>query len=440
VCLLNVNKAFLEQNDGPFEQFAEKLKQFGISVLTPKDFNDLFKLNTEVAKAGKTELQGLDLVAINLEVRPQKLDEKSILDGIEPWKYSVIYSGVKNYRNSVVLVDPDDFDSVIESLNDCGDITLQDRRLLSLKALYRLLRIGSLTHKELSELFATEKFETLILEEITPLRYGENPHQFAYIAKIAKEKAFFDFVEEDILGSMSYNNLIDLHLAMITLKYLGKGFAVRVHHGTIVDAKKRNFNFDGARGVVVANFVNDDLISALERNDLDIVALPDVSKVKARKVLRIDEVFIPPSDKIYRYFHGNFIVQTPDNLEDMRFFSESNDAQYKCANIIAALSNSMSCCIFKDDEMISLGSGQPDQIDALEIALKRAERSSRSVKDAIFAFDGPIKDMGIVETLKEVGAGTIIEPGGVKEDKEVKKAFENSGINLIFSRKRRYRH
>jgi len=437
---LNVNKAFLERSDGPFKRFAEKLVQFGIDVITPKDFRDLFELNNEVAKAGRAEFQGLDLAAIDLEVHSQKLDEKLILDGIEPWKYSLIYSGVKNYRNSLVLVDPDDFDPVIESLNDCGDITLQDRRLLSLKALYRLLRIGSLTHKELSELFATEKFETLILEEITPLRYGENPHQFAYIAKIAKEKAFFDFVGEDTLGSLSYNNLIDLHLAMITLKHLGEGFVVHVHHGTIVDARKNKFHFDGARGVVVADFVNSALISALKKNDLDVVALPDVSKVKARKTLKINEISIPSLDKSYRYLHGNFIVQTPDDLEDMRFFSENNDSQYRWANVIAALSNSMSCCIFKGDEMISLGSGQPDQIDALEIALKRAERNSHTVKGAVFAFDGPIKDMKVIETLKEIGIGTIIEPGGVKEDKEIKKALENSEMKLIFSRKRRYKH
>ncbi len=435
-----MNKAFLEKKIGPFKSFSEKLRQFGISVLTPKDFNNLFDLNNEISQAGKIEFQGLDLVAVDLEVHPQRLSEDLILDSIEPWKYSVIYSGIKNYRNSVILVDPDDFDRVIESLNDCGDITLQDRRLLSLKALYRLLRIGSTTHKELSELFAAEKFETLILEEITPLRYGENPHQFAYIAKIAKENAFFDFIDEDTLASMSYNNLIDLHLAIFALKNLGKNFVVHVHHGTIVNVRKKEFDFSGARGVVVADFVNEDLISGLQKSDLDIIALPDVSKVKARKTLQIDSFSIPPSEKEYRYLNGNFIVQTPDILEDLHFLSESDAEQYKWANVVAALSKSMSCCIFKDGEMVSLGSGQPDQIDALEIALRRAERNSKEVAGAVFAFDGPIRNMDVVNLSKKVGAGVIIEPGGVKEDAKVRKALMNSKTKLIFSRKRRYKH
>lgn len=437
---MNVNRAFVEHESGHFGWLKEKMSEFGVEVVTIDNFDDLFDLNSEISKAGESNNKGLDLVAIDLKEKPTKLDERSILNGLESWKYSVIYSCMKNYRNSIVLVDPDDFELVIESLNECGDITLQDRRLLSLKALYRLLRIGSLTHKELSELFATEKFETLILEEIIPLRYGENPHQFAHVSKIAKEKAFFDFVDEDVLFTMSYNNLIDLHLAIVALKNLGNEFAVRVHHGSIVEVKKQNLDFEKARGVLVANFINDDLIEALKENELDVVALPDTSKVKAKKTLNFDESKIVLSDKLYRHLDGNFIVQTSDELDKMRFISEKNDEQYRWANVIAALSNSMACCIFKNGEMLALGSGQPDQIDALEIALIRAKRESKDISDAIFAFDGPIKDMRVVDVLITIGSGTIIEPGGSKKDKEVKERIENAGMKIVFSGKRRYKH
>ncbi len=430
----------MEHGNGHFSWLKKKMSEFGVEVLTTDDFDDLFDLNYEISKAGESSDKGLDLIAIDLKERPTKLDENSILNGVESWKYSVVYSCMKNYRNSIVLVDPDDFELVIESLNECGDITLQDRRLLSLKALYRLLRVGSLTHKELSELFATEKFETLILEEIIPLRYGENPHQFAHISKVAKERAFFDFVDENMLFTMSYNNLIDLHLAIVTLKNLGSEFAVRVHHGSVVEVKKQNLNFKKARGVLVTNFVNDSLIKALEENELDVVALPDTSKVKARKTLNFDVDKVILSDKSYRHLDGNFIIQTSDELDKMRFISEESDEQYRWANVVAALSNSMACCIFKNGEMLALGNGQPDQIDALEIALIRAKRESKDVSNAIFAFDGPIKDMRVVDALITVGSGTIIEPGGSKKDKEVKERIENAGMKIIFSGKRRYKH
>ena len=232
---MNINTAFLERKDGDFEWFDKKLSQFGIKTVSVEDFNDLFDLNNEILKAGGVDFKGLDLVALELDENPTKLNEECILSDIEPWKYAVIYSAVKNYRNSIVLVDSDDFERVIESIDECGDVTLQDRRMLSLKAMYRLLRINSLTHKELSEVFAAEKFETIILEEIVPLRYGENPYQYAHISKIAKENAFFDFLDEDQLLGMSYNNLIDLHLALSALKNLRAPFAVRVHHGSVVD-------------------------------------------------------------------------------------------------------------------------------------------------------------------------------------------------------------
>ncbi len=439
---MNVNRAFLERKDGEFEWFGKKLEQFGIEILGVDDFKDLFDLNTEILKAGGPDFDGLDLVAIDLNERPTKLDEKYILENIEAWKYSLVYSAMKNYRNSVVIVDSDDFKRVVESIDECGDVTLQDRRMLALKAMYRLLRINSLTHKELSELFAAEKFETIILEEIVPLRYGENPHQYAHVSKIAKEMAFFDFLNEDLLFSMSYNNLIDLHLALSILKNLKSDFVIRVHHGTVVDVAKKTFNFEKARGVLATNFMTKELDDSLKESDLDILAVPKGTKtnVKAKKIIEFDENVISFAETQYRFLDGNFLVQTFDDLENMRFSVENDDPQYRWANVVAALSNSMACCIFKDGEMVSLGSGQPDQIDALEIALMRAERHSKDVKGAVFAFDGPIKDERVIERLAEIGSGTVIEPGGSKMDKVVREKLEESKMKLIFTGKRRYKH
>ena len=439
---MNVNRAFLEKKSGEFEWFEKKLEQFGIEIISTSDFEDLFDLNGEILKAGGSDFDGLDLVAIELSERPTKLDENYILTSVEVWKYSIVYSAMKNYRNCVIIVDSDDFKHVIDSIDECGDVTLQDRRMLALKAMYRLLRINSLTHRELSELFAAEKFETLILEEITPLRYGENPHQYAHISKVAKEAAFFDFLDEDQLFAMSYNNLIDLHLALNVVKNLKSDFVVRVHHGSVVDVVKKTFNFKNARGVMATNFMNEELEKSLKESDLDLLALPKGVKVKARakKIIEFNEEALTSTDKEYRFLDGNFLVQSVDDLGKMRFSEDENDPQYRWANVIAALSNSMACCIFKDGEMISLGSGQPDQIDALEIALMRAERDSKDVSEAVFAFDGPIKDERVMERLAKIGSGTVIEPGGSKMDKVVKERLEKAKMKLIFTGKRRYRH
>ncbi len=437
---MNINNAFLEKSTGYFEIFREKLSQFGIKIYTPENFTNIFDINKEIFKAGGSDFTGFDLVTLEIPNEHLKLEEGAILNSIEPWKISAIYSCVKNYRNSVIIVDTDDFDGIIESLDECGDVTLQDRRMLSLKALYRLLRFTSSVHKEMSELFASEKFETLILEEITTLKYGENPHQLAYLTKIAKHKAFFDFVNEDALIGLSYNNIVDMHVALTALRYLRNDFVVQVHHGTIVEAKTKNFNFKNVRGVVAANFVNEGLLKALEGNDLDVILLPDTSKVKARHSVNLKEIPVINTDREYRFLDGNFLIQTPDDLENMRFFSEEIDAQYIFANVIAALSRSMSCCIFKDYELIGLGSGQPEQIDSLEAAVRQAQRRLTDIKDAICAFDGPIRDLEVADDLIKFGIKTVIEPGGVKEDRIMRKKFDENGIELIFSGKRRYKH
>lgn len=439
---MNVNYAFFERVDGVFESFQKKLVQFGIKVYTAGDFDDMFDLSVEIKKSGGSDFKGIDLVVLEVPGENQRLEESYILNSIEPWKIAAVYSCVKNYRNSVVVIDPDDFDKIIESLEECGDVTLQDRRMFSLKALYRLLRYNSSIHKEMSELFASEKFETLILEEKTPLRYGENPQQLAYLAKIAKTQSFFDYFDEDTLASLSYNNVVDVHLALSLLKYLGENFVVHVHHGIIVDVRKKHLDFKSARGVLAANFVSDELIEGLKDNDLDIVILPeapDLSKLRTRKFIKIKEI---PSFKVereYRFMDGNFLIQTPDDLLNMKFLSDEFDIQYKFANIVVALSRSMACCIFKDSELISISAGQAEQIDALETTLRKVEKKSMNLDGAICAFDGPIKDVEVVNRLIGTGIKTVIEPGGVKEDRIVKKQLEENGIELIFSGRRRYR-
>ncbi len=439
---MNVNYAFFEKTDGVFESFQKRLVQFGIKIYTARDFDDVFDLNVEIKKSGGNDFKGIDLVVLEMPGESQRLEENYILNSIEPWKIAAVYSCVKNYRNSVIVIDPDDFDKIIESLEECGDVTLQDRRMFSLKALYRLLRYNSFIHKEMSELFASEKFETLILEEKTPLRYGENPQQLAYLSKIAKTQAFFDFFDEDVLASLSYNNIVDVHLALSLLKYLEGNFAVRVHHGIIVDVRKNNLNFKAARGVLAANFVNDELMEGLNGNDLDIVILPempDLSKIEIRKFIMIKDIPSVAVEKEYRFMDGNFLIQTSDDLSNMKFLSDEFDVQYKFANIIVALSRSMACCIFKDYELMSIDAGQAEQIDAVEIALRKAEQRSMNLDGAICALDGPIKNIGVVNRVIGTGIKTIIEPGGVKEDKIVRKQLEENGIELIFSGRRRYK-
>ncbi len=439
---MNVNYAFFEKTDGVFESFQKKLIQFGIKIYTVGDFDDVFDLNVEIKKSGGSDFKGIDLVVLEMPGESQRLEESYILNSIEPWKIAVIYSCVKNYRNSVVVIDPDDFDKIIESLEECGDVTLQDRRMFSLKALYRLLRYNSSIHREMSELFASEKFETLILEERSPLRYGENPQQLAYLAKIAKTQAFFDFFDEDTLVGLSYNQIIDIHLALSLLKYLEENFAVQVHHGIITNVRKKHFNFKSLRGVMAANFVNDELIKGLKGNDFDIVILPempDLSKVEIRKFIKIKDIPSVEVEKEYRFMDGNFLIQTPDDLSNMRFLSDEFDVQYKFANVIVALSRSMACCIFKDYELMSISTGQAEQIDALETTLRKAEKKSMNLDGAICAFDGPIKDIDVVNSVIGTGIKTIIEPGGVKEDRIVREKLEENGIKLIFSGKRRYK-
>jgi phosphoribosylaminoimidazolecarboxamide formyltransferase/IMP cyclohydrolase len=86
---------------------------------------------------------------------------------------------------------------------------------------------------------------------------------------------------------------------------------------------------------------------------------------------------------------------------------------------------------------IGIGSGQPNRVDSVKIAAKRA---GRKAKGAVLASDAffPFPD-GVREAIK-AGVTAIVQPGGSVRDAEVAAAAEEAGIVMVFTNVRHFRH
>jgi len=110
----------------------------------------------------------IDMVVVNLypfdEIEKTTRVEDVLIENIDIGGVSLLRASAKNHRNVVVVCDPADYPKIIKSLDFCGDVTLQDRRMFALKAFYYTMKYDATIHRVLSELFASEKYEHMTFE------------------------------------------------------------------------------------------------------------------------------------------------------------------------------------------------------------------------------------------------------------------------------------
>jgi len=91
----------------------------------------------------------------------------------------------------------------------------------------------------------------------------------------------------------------------------------------------------------------------------------------------------------------------------------------------------------KDQAIVGLGAGQPNRLESVAIAARKAEDKAKGAVMASGAFF-PFSDG--IERAIEAGITAVIQPGGSLRDEEVIAAADNAGIAMIFTGIRHFRH
>src|SRR5882672_9988095 len=122
---------------------------------------------------------------------------------------SMIRSAAKNYESVTVVIDPADYDSVLENMRENnGETTLKLREHLAIKAFIRTAEYDRAIGNFLNREQTTDASFSLSLPLVTRLRYGENPHQTAALY------GDFDKCFEKLHGKeLSFNNILDISAA-----------------------------------------------------------------------------------------------------------------------------------------------------------------------------------------------------------------------------------
>ena len=180
----------------------------------------------------------IDLVVVNLypfeetAARPG-VAFGEVIENIDIGGPSMIRSAAKNFRDVVVVVDPEDYPWVLDELRqDSVSLSLQSRYKLAQKAFLLTARYDAAIASELTRLgIQDQSFQRtagfpqkllLSLDKVSDLRYGENPHQQA---AFYREVSHHDAILPDAIQlqgkELSFNNLLDLNAAFHLAREFG---------------------------------------------------------------------------------------------------------------------------------------------------------------------------------------------------------------------------
>lgn len=408
-----------------------------------------------------------DLVVCNL----YPFFDRPGIETIDVGGPTMIRAAAKNHAHVAVIVDPADYNSVLEELTGSGRIALSTRRSLALKAFELTSRYDAAISDWLAGTGADERLPRrigLTLERSSLLRYGENPHQVGARYNRVGVASWWDGAKLLSGMELSYLNIFDADAAWRLLHdFAGKPAVAIIKHAnpcgfalaeTIEDAYQRAFESDpiSAFGGIVA--VSEKVTQSLANRILanpkaDVIVAPgyddgvvELMATKRKNTRLISAPGPESADLQLRSIGSSFLVQNSDAFKvessGYRVVSRTplpagREADVEIAWKICARTSSNAIVIANDSMAVGVGAGQQNRLDSARIAV---EKAGQRVVGAVAASDAffPFRDG--LDVLADAGVSIVISPGGSIRDQEVITAADERGIVLVFTGERHFRH
>jgi len=432
-------------------------------------------------------IEPIDLLAVNLYPFEETIskNDATLADAIENIDIggpAMIRAASKNHEGVAVVVDPDDYDAILEALQS-EQMTVEYRRGLATKAYAHTASYDAAITRYLSELGEESRLKPLPQplgermlyagRRIEKLRYGENPHQEAafYRDQLAAPGTLAR--AEQLQGkALSYNNIADSDAALGCVKQFSQPACVIVKHANpcgvavsdnILDAYEKSFKTDPTSafgGIIAFNRVLDSATARaiIDRQFVEVIiapeighnALPVLAEKKNVRVLKSGEWSQSAATTFdFKKVSGGLLVQTSDKgvvtEADLKVVSKKAPSDAEVRDLLFAWkvakfvkSNAIVFC--KDGMTVGVGAGQMSRVYSTKIAAIKAEDEGLTLTDSVMASDAffPFRDG--IDAAAKYAISAIIQPGGSMRDNEVIAAADEHGLAMVFTGMRHFRH
>jgi phosphoribosylaminoimidazolecarboxamide formyltransferase/IMP cyclohydrolase len=460
-----------------------------VKTLHPKIHGGILALreNPEhFAKMKEHGIKAIDLVVVNLYpfeatvARGARFEE--IVENIDIGGPTMVRAAAKNHKHVGVVVDPQDYDSVLAELHANGvSLTPSTRYRLFRKAFQHTAHYdGAISNyfSSLDESHTRQRWGdtfNIQVEKIQDMRYGENPHQSAAFYGTTGDTGPSIAKAHQFQGKeLSFNNILDADAALSTVLEFSAIATVAIKHNnpcgvglssaSLADSFRKAKACDPVSifgGVIAFNRpVDEETAKELKDIFLEIVIAPSftpeakavLSSAKRLLNIRLLELDMSqPQAGGYdlRRVRGGMLIQDWDTGKvDVRACEvvterKPTEEEFRALDFawrVCRHVKSNTIVFASPDQVLGVGAGQMSRIDSTKIAVLRAATHGLDLRGSAVASDAfyPFRD-GLDEAA-HAGAKSIIQPGGSIKDDEVIAAANEHGIAMVFTGMRHFRH
>ena len=485
----------IEKITGNPEAFAGRMKTISFQV----GAGILFRRKDQQNEADKLGVKSIDMVICNLyKFKEQKEKDASLsrlMEKIDIGGPFMIRAAAKNYQDVSVLVDPNDYDYIIDVMNENdGQIPLKIRYDLMKKAFALTASYDNYIANTMDE-NGDKKTLKLNFEQSKKLRYGENPHQSASIYKTNDSLSLLDRIKKLHGKSLSFNNIVDINSALNVVEEFSEPACAIIKHTNPCglssgDGMRKNLEKAwagdpiSAFGSIVAfnRKIDNEVVEFFDfknkdkrkRKFIEVIIAPEFTKkakqyLFSKKSLRIIEYnSIKEEKKDMKFLQGALLLQDTDNkiYEKLEVVTKRKPAsiftkelyEFGLTAVKHVKSNAIVIVRKKrgNFQLLGMGAGQPNRVVSVKLALDKAKQNVKNeftgeekefadylkqemkkcllVSDAFFPFPDNI------EVAYMEGVKTIIQPGGSIRDKMVIKKCDELGCSMVFTGIRHFKH
>ncbi|OFW54114.1 MAG: bifunctional phosphoribosylaminoimidazolecarboxamide formyltransferase/inosine monophosphate cyclohydrolase [Actinobacteria bacterium RBG_16_70_17] len=478
------------------EAFGGRMKTISFAIESAL----LYDRERDAGEAAALGIRPIDLVACNLYPFREHADAgeplEALMEQVDIGGPTMIRAAAKNHRWAAVLTSPTQYAGVIAELAaGAGALSPATRERLMREAFNHTADYDAAIAQAVDQRLGAHSLR-LAFERGRPLRYGENPHQGAWLLR--ERSAPVSLADAEVLSGkeISHNNLVDLVAALEAVQDLPAEACAVVKHanpcGLAVAPDQRAALAAAWEGDPVSAFgsviafntpVRADTVGFFDlghpdrarRRFVEVVAAPGFTddaleglKVHSNlRVVQVDPAALRPR-LTFRSLPGACLLQEADTTLEAGFAVQTrvspavDDPDLVRLGLVATRqvkSNAIAVVRRRPDGVLQLlgaGGGQPNRLDSIRLAVGRCrdnlareyrgpeegrEDYIRSVLgSAILVSDAFFPFPDNVEGAAAAGIKTMYEPGGSMRDAKVVERADELGVCVVFTGIRHFKH
>jgi phosphoribosylaminoimidazolecarboxamide formyltransferase/IMP cyclohydrolase len=451
-------------------------------------------------------IEPIDLLAVNLYPFEETIAKANValeeaIEQIDIGGPTMIRAAAKNWRDVTVVVDPGDYQPLLEELRR-GGVSPETNFRLAKKVFILTARYDGAIANYLTGM-KDQKWPEVFNHQVVKaqdLRYGENPHQkAAFYRDRAVSEPCVSGARQLHGKELSFNNILDLDAAIETVKEFTEAACVIIKHTnpcgvaagapphpSLLEEMSRPSPARGEGAVPLRDIfiaarecdplsafggiigfnrpVDTETAAEIGKDFYECVVAPrfDPEALKileAKKNIRLMELqgldvgarlVAPLQGYDMKKVVGGLLIQERDlnreNIRESKMVTKRKPTEEEWQALAFAW---LVCKHVKSNAIVlargggsilrtlGIGCGQMSRIDSTRIAISK---SRQPLKGAVMASDAffPFRDN--IDHAAKGGIAAIIQPGGSLRDEESIKAADLHGIAMVFTGIRHFRH